>query len=135
MTSEDLNERVNHPSWYTKHPSGIECIELIEHLPANLANAVKYLWRCGLKTTETPLRELMSAKWYTDREIRRIELFELDDEPTPKTAVVWRALARQVVDVEPESTLSCYLDALLINDLDTMRTTIEIAIEEIEVGS
>jgi len=127
--SEDPNERVHHPRHYNAHPSGIETIELIEHLPCNLSNAVKYIWRCGLKQTETPLRDLQSAKWYTDREIRRTELFELEDEPKPKTEIVWRSLARQVVAAEKTgSLLSGYLEALLLGHFDEMIEEIDFAI-------
>lgn len=126
--SEDPNERVNHPRHYNAHPSGIETIELIEHLPCNLSNAVKYIWRCGLKQTETPFRDLLAARWYTEREIRRIELFELDDEPKPKTEIVWRSLARQVIMAEkPASLLSGYLQALLLGHFDEMLEEIDFA--------
>jgi hypothetical protein len=129
---EDPNERVAHPRWYNSHSSGIECIELIENLPANFANAVKYIWRCGLKTTETPLRDLKSARWYTRREEDRIELYELYDEPTPKTAVVWRALAKRVVEIEETTTLGEFLCNLLANDFDGMLYTLDSAIQELE---
>jgi hypothetical protein len=125
-------ERVNHPKWYTSHPSKIECIDLIEHLPTNIGNATKYIWRCGLKTTETPLRDLKSARWYVKREEDRIELYELDnDPPVMKTEVVWRALARRVIHKD-ESTLGEYLRALLAWDFDEMIYVIDGAIQEIE---
>lgn len=130
--SEDPNERVAHPRHYNAHPSNIECIELIEHLPANLANAVKYIWRCGLKSTETPLRDLKSARWYTKREEDRIELYELDDEPKRKTEVVWRALARKVIEKDNDRTLGDYLRALLSVDFDEMIYILDGAIQEIE---
>jgi hypothetical protein len=130
--SEDPNERVEHPRHYNAHKSGFECIELIEHLPANLANAVKYIWRCGLKATETPLRDLQSARWYTKREEERIDLYELYDEPERKTDVVWRATARRIVAIENDSTFGWYLDALLNNDFDGMIDTLDSAIQELE---
>ena len=37
-----------------------------------LANAVKYIWRAGLKS-ESPLEDLKKARWYIDREIARLE--------------------------------------------------------------
>ena len=42
-------ENVNHPKHYNAHPSGIECIDVGEHMSFNLGNAVKYIWRCDLK--------------------------------------------------------------------------------------
>ena len=128
--SEDPNERVNHPRWYTSHASGIECIDLIEHLPCNLANAVKYVWRCGLKQSETPLRDLRSALWYTQRELRRIDLYELDQDDLPKTEIVWRALAKQVIASDTESLLSAYLVDLLDDDLIGMVNVLNEAIDE-----
>jgi hypothetical protein len=129
--SEDPNERVCHPRHYNQSPSGIECIELIRHLPANFANAVKYVWRCGLKATETPLRDLKSAKWYTEDEEKRRDLFELWNEPGLKTDVVWRALAHQVIISDPGSTLADYLDALLRDSFDGMYMALDHAIEEL----
>ena len=43
-------DRVNHPSHYTKHPSGIECIDVTRHYDFCIGNAIKYLWRSGLKS-------------------------------------------------------------------------------------
>ena len=40
---------VNHPPHYTAHPSGIEAVEVCEHLSFNMGNALKYLWRAGKK--------------------------------------------------------------------------------------
>jgi len=65
------HDPVNHPKHYTKHPSGVECIQITEHMNFNLGNAVKYIWRAGEK--ENILEDLLKAKWYIAREISRIE--------------------------------------------------------------
>jgi len=65
----DMNDKVKHPLHYTSHPSGVECIQITEHLNFCLGNAVKYIWRCGLKGDE--IEDLEKAKWYIDREIAR----------------------------------------------------------------
>ena len=132
--SEDPNERVSHPRHYNQHPANIECIELIEHLPCNFANAVKYLWRHGLKATETPLRDLQSARWYTERESLRVDLYELDDEPKPKTDIIWRALARKVIWADRESTLADYLEELLNGSFTEMLAAIDHAISELNAS-
>lgn len=68
-----MNDTVNHPAHYTAHPSGIECIEVTEHMSFNVGNAVKYLWRADLKGD--PIEDLRKAAWYVQREIeRRTEL-------------------------------------------------------------
>lgn len=66
-TSVETNA-VNHPPHYTGHPSGVECIEITEHMNFNVGNAVKYLWRADLKNG---IEDLEKAEWYVQREIRR----------------------------------------------------------------
>ena len=60
------------PPHYRQHPSGVECIQITEHMNFNLGNVVKYLWRNGLKESQ-PLEDLRKARWYLDREIQRLE--------------------------------------------------------------
>lgn len=66
-----MKDVVNHPSHYTNHPSGIECIQIAEHMNFCLGNAVKYCWRAGLK--DDAVEDLEKARWYIEREIQRIE--------------------------------------------------------------
>lgn len=66
------HDPVNHPNHYTSHPSGIECIQITEYMNFNCGNAIKYVWRCGLKESGTPIEDLRKAKWYIEREISRI---------------------------------------------------------------
>jgi len=68
MTSDDT---INHPAHYTAHPSGVECIEVAEHMNFCLGNALKYIWRAGLKGDA--VEDLKKARWYIDREIKRLE--------------------------------------------------------------
>jgi hypothetical protein len=63
------NDNVNHPKHYCNHASGIECIQITEHMGFNLGNAVKYLWRADLKNDA--LEDLRKARWYIDRELNR----------------------------------------------------------------
>lgn len=62
---------VNHPSHYTQHPSGVECIQITEHMGFNLGNAVKYIWRADLKADA--IEDLKKARWYIDRELQKRE--------------------------------------------------------------
>jgi len=62
------DDPVNHPKHYTDHPSGVECIQITEHLNFCLGNAIKYLWRADLKGG---IQDLEKAKWYIQREIDR----------------------------------------------------------------
>ena len=63
------NDTVNHPSHYIGHPSGIECIQVTEHMNFCLGNAVKYIWRCDDK--DEAIENLRKACWYIEREIER----------------------------------------------------------------
>ena len=62
------HDPVNHPVHYTKHPSGIECIQITEHMGFCLGNAVKYIWRADLKNG---VEDLKKAVWYLQREIQK----------------------------------------------------------------
>lgn len=59
------------PSHYKGHPSGVECVTIVEHFGFNLGNAVKYIWRAGLKSPD-PVEDLKKAAWYLNREIERL---------------------------------------------------------------
>jgi hypothetical protein len=65
-----MSGTVDHPTHYNANPSGVECIDVVEHMTFNIGNAVKYLWRAGLKGDAT--EDLQKACWYIEREIRRI---------------------------------------------------------------
>jgi len=71
-TGEDtsVSDLVNHPPHYTAHPSGVECITVVEHMGFNLGNAVKYIWRAGEKGDA--IEDLRKAAWYVNREIERM---------------------------------------------------------------
>ena len=66
---DDVKDDVNHPAHYTSHPSGVECITITEHMSFCLGNAVKYIWRAGLKGNGVV--DLEKAVWYIQREIAR----------------------------------------------------------------
>lgn len=64
-------DAVDHPKHYNAHPSGIECIDVVEHMGFNLGNAMKYIWRCDEK--RDAIEDLKKARWYIDREIQKRE--------------------------------------------------------------
>jgi hypothetical protein len=69
-TCLECTDAVN-PRHYREHPSGVECIAITEHMGFCLGNAVKYIWRAGLKS-ENPTEDLRKAIWYLERELARI---------------------------------------------------------------
>lgn len=56
---------------YKKHPSGMECIDLVKHENFNIGNAFKYLWRRKLKGDE--IGDLKKAVYYINNEIMLLE--------------------------------------------------------------
>ena len=66
---EVVNDPVNKPKHYTMHPSGVECIEITEHMGFNLGNAIKYIWRADLKGNA--IEDLKKAEYYIKREISK----------------------------------------------------------------
>jgi hypothetical protein len=63
------NTPVDHPVHYNSHPSGVECIDIVEHMGFNLGNAVKYIWRADLKANA--IEDLQKAAFYIKRELKR----------------------------------------------------------------
>jgi hypothetical protein len=64
-----MAETVNHPKHYNQI-AGIECIDVVEHFNFNVGNAIKYLWRAGLKNNA--IEDLEKAVWYCQRELDRV---------------------------------------------------------------
>jgi hypothetical protein len=70
---------VNHPTHYTSDPSGVECIQITRHRNFNVGNAIKYLWRAGLKESAgktahaKQIEDLEKARWYITDEINRLK--------------------------------------------------------------
>ena len=59
------------PIHYKSHPSGIECIQITEHMGFNLGNCLKYIWRADLKHDDGGAEDLNKARWYIEREIEK----------------------------------------------------------------
>jgi hypothetical protein len=58
-------DMINHPAHYERaneHPSGVECIEIVRHMPHSLGCAIKYLYRAGHKGSAA--EDYRKAAWY-----------------------------------------------------------------------
>ena len=64
---------VDNPEHYTVDPSGVECIQITRHRNFNVGNAIKYLWRAGLKDSNSVTQDLRKAIFYIQDEIARLE--------------------------------------------------------------
>lgn len=75
-----MTDNVNHPAYYTSHPSGIECIDVVRHYCFSIGNAIKYLWRAGLKKEQgideidKEIEDLKKAIWYINDRIHQLEM-------------------------------------------------------------
>jgi len=72
-------EHVNHPTHYNSHPSGVECIDIVEHMNFCCGNVFKYLWRMGIKDETPSLRDAKKAQFYMNREVARLEKFGYEE--------------------------------------------------------
>ena len=72
-----MNDPINHPSHYTNGPkcqhcgNVIEAIDVTKHFGFCLGNAVKYIWRAGLKGSKD--EDLKKALWYLKQAQKDIE--------------------------------------------------------------
>lgn len=89
-TVDDINEtssndnvnnkpdNVEHPSHYTSHPSGVECITVTRHFCFDIGNAIKYLWRAGLKkeqgmsNLDKEIEDCNKAIWYIKDHVKML---------------------------------------------------------------
>ena len=68
-----IKDLVNHPPHYCNHPSKIECIDIVKHHDFCIGNAIKYLWRCGLKENNSEVQDLKKAVFYINQKIKDLE--------------------------------------------------------------
>ena len=68
------SDAVAHPSHYTSHPSGVECITITKHMNFCRGNAVKYLWRAGQKgdSIDKEIEDIAKAEEYCRIEKERL---------------------------------------------------------------
>jgi hypothetical protein len=103
MTAKEM---VDHPSHYNSHPSGIECIDIVEEMNFNLGNAFKYLFRYREKAN--PVQDLNKAVWYANRECERINRRgDLAGWQLPED---YQHMLLAVVDSEPNEWAKCAFD-------------------------
>lgn len=76
-------DRIN-PNYYKNHPSGVECIDITRHYCFDIGNAIKYLWRAGLKKEEgltnidKEIEDLNKAIWYIQDRIKQLQYDKKD---------------------------------------------------------
>lgn len=120
-------DNVNHPAHYQPRFNArpVECIDVTRHLPFDLGNAFKYVWRAGSKgSVEKAVEDLKKARWYLGD--WRFLLGDLECRPVAPVA------ARTVFGLlEPDgSHRYAALEAILYGDIEHAIDTIEAMIRE-----
>lgn len=67
---EDL---INKPKHYNSHPKGYECWDVVGPFGYFIGNAMKYLWRQGLKPGVENIQDLRKAIAFIEKEIKNME--------------------------------------------------------------
>ena len=67
-----MSDPIN-PAHYQGFTGGAQVIDIVENLPYNAGNAIKYLARAGRKDPTKHVEDLKKALWYVQRELDRIE--------------------------------------------------------------
>lgn len=101
---------IDHPQHY-QHPSGVEAIDICEHLGFNLGNAYKYLARAGKKGPAA--EDLRKAAWYLRREAGRVPRFKPMIAPIAVRAMAETVLAYHDRGEHGEASLSLAFRRLL----------------------
>lgn len=73
MPEEPTFDPVAKARHYNLHPSGVECITIVEHFDFVIGNIIKYAWRAGLKFPEKRLEDLRKCLYYASRAVSREE--------------------------------------------------------------
>ena len=98
-----MSDPVVHPSHYTSHPSGVECIQVTRHHNFCIGSAIKYLWRQGLKDGNPAVQDLRKAMQYIQFEIDRIEGFPKHAAPVCDCDLDAGRICAKCTSAEPES--------------------------------
>jgi hypothetical protein len=114
-----MNDPVNHPAHYTSHASGLEAIELTEHLAFCPGNAIKYLWRKDFKGAHD--QDIAKAIWYLKRELERqfvyqenVAKFEkyVEANPRDEMAKIILTIARAPFSIDSKTELNGVISCL-----------------------
>jgi hypothetical protein len=116
-----MSDAVNHPKHYTSHASGIEAIEICEHLNFCIGNAVKYLFRVEYKGAAA--QDVQKSAWYLKRAVAG-----LADYSHPPNELVLRVCVAE----SEGSVLRDVLEALFVNDGNNYYVRVKKALARVE---
>ena len=74
---EEIDDPINPSHYKNGFSNGAQVIDITENLIGNRSNIVKYVARAGRKNPATEMQDLEKARWYLDREIKRVAVLGL----------------------------------------------------------
>lgn len=123
------NDPIN-PNHY-KTTSGIQCIDVRRHFLCTMSDAIKYVWRAGLK--DDLVQDLEKALWYLNEAIKNGD----DIYPTPKDENLIQRKRKQLNPNEfnryPHQ--KAILDMLLLTDAEQAKEYLEETIQRLKEQS
>lgn len=121
VTDDPIN-----PSHYKD--DGLECIEIAEVFPFNIGNAIKYVWRAGLKGDL--IEDLKKCKWYCERAILNADDYTIGSIYTQAERRIFNKLNEYLQD--DESYRSLILVSLTRRDVDHAIEYLDEYLEQLE---
>lgn len=67
-----MSDPINPSHYSAPGVTGVELIDLIDHLPFARGNAIKYVFRAGKKDPSKEVEDLKKALWLIQREITKL---------------------------------------------------------------
>lgn len=120
------NDPIN-PNHY-KTTSGIQCIDVRRHFLCTMSDAIKYVWRAGLK--DDLVQDLEKALWYLNEAIKNGD----DIYPTPKDENLIQRKRKQLNpnDFNRYPHQKAILDMLLLTDVEQAKEYLEETIQRLK---
>lgn len=110
------NDPVRNPKHYTGFSNGSEVIDITENCTFNTGNAIKYAARAGRTDGNVKgnvLEDLNKAKWYIEREIKRLETrASAEAEEDNRDLTGWLDALPSGVEVRTRRTLTSFVKLL-----------------------
>lgn len=113
-----MHDNINHPKHYTGFSNGSEVIDITENCTFNAGNAIKYAARAGRTDGNVKgniLEDLNKAKWYIEREIKRLETgisAEAEEQEDNRDLTGWLDTLPSGVEVRTRRTFISFVKLL-----------------------
>lgn len=106
-----MSDQVNHPSHYTSHPSGVECITLTREMPFAAGNALKYVFRSPYKGRR--VEDLQKAMFYVSLQMNNPYAMQMG-----KPSQVFERAAAQLLSFNQSAAETCIMRAIVEERFD-----------------